>query len=719
MEAQVNATAHQLRSASLQDSAVKAEDVINICKICQQMLASPVSFKRPEYGEAAQSIWGNSKVEPLAKYHSQDNIQQYIQKGCPLCFQIDYIISKVKGYGHLADDLESIWQDIKIRQEMCYRNTAQSVYSPRLERTLYLKIPQTQDDEVISIRNVASPETIPRAWFQPPSDVESTASIDIKPWYETCLRDHQCEKDRTKEGNNWYLPPRLLSYNDSSLRLIETSELTPNGTFPRYACLSYSWGFGANHLRLSTKNIKLYKSGIPLDDLPTTFGDTIKIARKLSIPYIWIDSLCIIQSGDEEVDRHHQLKQMDKIYANCVLQIAAAHSVDARGGCFSTRHRSSAYPAVLPPPTLELSDDLPKGMLKGLLEVSLHVGVAIPDSVPLMEFYLSSRGWVYQERLLSPRTLHFDKNDVYWECHEHVFSSMFPKKDAVSEEIRLKHTSHLDRRPYDWRCGQGFTVTSYEYGQRVETYSNCNLTNLNDHLVAFSALARRICTMYKDDYLAGFPVSLLPRALCWRRDPSAGIKPIPKYYIAPSWSWASIFEPVIFPNWPKSSSAGCTIITTNVIPNPRNVDDKFGEIIFASITLKSLVLSVSIKLGNVDKFKLNQSVLSVEAVQTDILNGINVSPRHFYLQEFSVVLDRRTENLTLEDFNKWTYLVIEAGTLKNLSRDKRYRGIVLQEAEGGNWVRIGFWELMFTDDAEESQILPLTAGFESKQFTVI
>jgi len=56
------------------------------------------------------------------------------------------------------------------------------------------------------------------------------------------------------------------------------------------------------------------------------------------------------------------VNQMHKVYANCVLNIAAAHAPDADGGCFSERLHPTKY--LQPPlPDLHLGEGkLPSGL---------------------------------------------------------------------------------------------------------------------------------------------------------------------------------------------------------------------------------------------------------------------------------------------------------------------------------------------------------------------
>ena len=66
-----------------------------------------------------------------------------------------------------------------------------------------------------------------------------------------------------------------------------------------YVTLSHCWG-GATFVKLTEDKIDEFKQGILIKDLPKTFEDAIKFARRLGnrpgqVRYIWIDSLCIIQ----------------------------------------------------------------------------------------------------------------------------------------------------------------------------------------------------------------------------------------------------------------------------------------------------------------------------------------------------------------------------------------------------------------------------------------
>lgn len=102
------------------------------------------------------------------------------------------------------------------------------------------------------------------------------------------------------EGTETYHPTRLIDVGSVEQlrepRLVLDSECPPGS---RYLALSHCWGLQSAHPvpRTVKDNYEEHRAEITFTKLPKTFQDTIVFARKLHIPYVWIDSLCIIQ-GD-------------------------------------------------------------------------------------------------------------------------------------------------------------------------------------------------------------------------------------------------------------------------------------------------------------------------------------------------------------------------------------------------------------------------------------
>ena len=62
----------------------------------------------------------------------------------------------------------------------------------------------------------------------------------------------------------------------------------------RYIALSHCWGC-STAFTTTTETLAQRLTGISWDELPQTFKDAITVALRLEIPYLWIDSLCILQ----------------------------------------------------------------------------------------------------------------------------------------------------------------------------------------------------------------------------------------------------------------------------------------------------------------------------------------------------------------------------------------------------------------------------------------
>ena len=62
----------------------------------------------------------------------------------------------------------------------------------------------------------------------------------------------------------------------------------------RYIALSHCWG-RSTPFTTTTETLTQRLTGISWDELPQTFKDAITVALRLEIPYLWTDSVCILQ----------------------------------------------------------------------------------------------------------------------------------------------------------------------------------------------------------------------------------------------------------------------------------------------------------------------------------------------------------------------------------------------------------------------------------------
>lgn len=75
-------------------------------------------------------------------------------------------------------------------------------------------------------------------------------------------------------------------------------------------------------------------------------------------------------------------------------------------------------------------------------------------------------------------------------------------------------------------------------------YSRCKLTKPADKLVALSGVARAFHAHIKSDYMAGMWKNTINQDLAWERayDTDEDVAPEDAGYLAPSWSWASLYH---------------------------------------------------------------------------------------------------------------------------------------------------------------------------------
>lgn len=302
------------------------------------------------------------------------------------------------------------------------------------------------------------------------------------------------------------------------VRLRETYDFVSS---VEYIALSHCWG-GTTSMILNSDSFMKLTTGIALEELPATFRDAVVMANALCIRYVWIDSLCIRQ--DSQQDWKVQSATMAAVYSHAVLTFAATYSANCHGGLLG----QSQDEMVLNPPVAHVNwkGDITINQQSVFLPVSdWHMQVDMAE--------LSTRGWTFQEALLSPRTIHFSADQIRWTCKcLRGSESIYPLAEEMTSSPFAKDTKH-DLRHMSW-------------AHIVRQYSGRKLSRTTDIFPALGGLARifaRIHGFTEKDYLAGLWVPQLAYHLLWI--PYVGSH-LSKAGIAPSWSWASVEGPVNF-----------------------------------------------------------------------------------------------------------------------------------------------------------------------------
>jgi hypothetical protein len=241
-----------------------------------------------------------------------------------------------------------------------------------------------------------------------------------KTWLEICLVSHESCSDRS---GTRFIPTRLVKVTHIRDQVIsahlvtrqEIEQATP------YLALSYCWG-GQTTCMLSTDNISQFRQALP-QVLPKTLFDALSTTLFLGYNYIWIDSLCIIQ--DSRQDWTQEAASMGSVYRNCECMIAEVGASNVNVGCFFDRQPLSFLSCQISPSM----GDGEEGSKK-----AIHT---CPHYHPKP---LNTRGWSFQERALSPRTISFESDQISWEC----------LRSCASEEDVCVHEAS------QWIKGNGF-----------------------------------------------------------------------------------------------------------------------------------------------------------------------------------------------------------------------------------------------------------------------
>jgi len=255
-------------------------------------------------------------------------------------------------------------------------------------------------------------------------------------------------------------------------------------------------------------------SGILWQNLPLSFQDAITATAELGIRYLWIDSLCIVQ--DDATDWSEQSSKMAEIYANSYINIALTRLADGHSGCFSERFCEQEVELdhntwICPVKSIEIDGSLEDLPLKVFARIPLTIAHKIfttdianrpttyyPVDKPVkasVSAPLLTRAWVFQERYLAPRTVHFHASEMLWECTsmQRCECTGLDKLGAAMEQAKNSPASTRLKR----LCAENENATLSEFQllllwkYTIAEYTTLRLTRDSDRLPALSGIALR------------------------------------------------------------------------------------------------------------------------------------------------------------------------------------------------------------------------------------
>jgi hypothetical protein len=215
--------------------------------------------------------------------------------------------------------------------------------------------------------------------------------------------------------------------------------------------------------------------------------------------------------------------QMGEIYGNSFLTIAAASAASENDHILVRREQKWQ------------SYDLDPRVV-GIGPLSIHVrrlSHRLGTEVEGGDYgKVSTRAWIWQERLLSSRTVFYTPSALKFECH--CTSAWEGFDDALagnSWSAQLENDPHLS------------------WPHLVQEYTKRDITYPSDRLLALEVVMKLIAKRTDWTPVYGLWKESLLRTLAWearaKGESTTRGRMNPEYY-APTWSWASVNGPAVF-----------------------------------------------------------------------------------------------------------------------------------------------------------------------------
>lgn len=174
-----------------------------------------------------------------------------------------------------------------------------------------------------------------------------------------------------------------------------------------YLALSYVWG-----------RTEGSRTDTSLALAPGVVRDAMELTRKLGYKFLWVDRYYIDQSNHDEV--LSQVGRMDVIYENATMTIVAASGEDDNYGLPGVGTGDSSLRTAQPATSID-----------GLTLIS-----SLPEVTHCVErSKWATRGWTYQEALLSKRCLLFFPSQMFFACRTMCRSETLPNLPSLQGDV--------------------------------------------------------------------------------------------------------------------------------------------------------------------------------------------------------------------------------------------------------------------------------------------
>ncbi|KAI1410900.1 HET-domain-containing protein [Hypoxylon sp. FL1857] len=398
-----------------------------------------------------------------------------------------------------------------------------------------------------------------RAWIYTDSLFE-TSSQWAQNRISECLQSHHpCGSSRRDIS---FLPSRLIDVDAKGLGddvVLVNSTSIPQGS--PYVALSYCWGDNRPECMTTSDTLYKHMQKIPWSTLPATFQDAVKFTRSLGVKYLWIDTICIIQ-GDRD-DWSREAGRMFHVYGNSYVTLVGLYGDSSTSGLRSTSMEELVMKVAelcLGPHRCPIYMRLESHYFT---QAYLHAGLTYdryrrdPEWEPLLR-----RAWAYQERMIAPRVLYFDRSEIIFQCFldaacecgatQHNLTNMekpakslfFDKVVNVGGDYEEKIRGLTALQAGDTNREKQREVAEVWREIILEEFPVLDLSFASDKLPALGGIAEQFQKVRREEiYLAGLWSGSLVVDLLWHC--AETLTEQRQGYALPTWSWASVQGPIV------------------------------------------------------------------------------------------------------------------------------------------------------------------------------
>jgi hypothetical protein len=350
--------------------------------------------------------------------------------------------------------------------------------------------------------------------LDPPVNAFSTTSSLrvslIKDWIKRCENHHQ--------DDGFRLAPRYKHPLEIILIDVLDQKLVRASSSWRFLTISYVWGKAALETTTTVnRRAREEQGGLSKVKLPQLILDAILLVYQLGERYLWVDCLCIEQ--DNPSQKHSQVSQMDVIYSQSLLTLVALSSENAGSFMPGIREGTRSF--------LQAEEYV----------FNRHVYATYPRLLELSEATVyESRGWTFQERLLSRRCLYLTDCDMYYTCHSRLSRETGANSAQSEEDIFEKKFRNIFAQLGSFRTtGSDWVSTFRLYASLVHEYSKRKLSYDTDVINAFSGISTVLGHFLNSRSVSGLIECILNVCLLWVPGNS---NTHCRNLNFPSWSWA-------------------------------------------------------------------------------------------------------------------------------------------------------------------------------------